>query len=84
MGALDSRDGLLQVVDVMPQGDGSARVTVVEMIGERGYIKRRVETVRRLARRATRLNGRTRADGEHFCSGQGRMTVQVWPTGEGE
>lgn len=74
-----SRDGLLQVADVSPQSDGGVRVTVVEMIGERGYIERRREAVRRLARRVTHMSGPTRLGEARFDCGHGLMTVTVWP-----
>lgn len=77
-----TRDGLLQVVDVSPTSRGSLRVTIVEMVGERGYLERRMGAARHLARRSVYLSGRTQADPVHFCGGQGRVTVEVFPTVE--
>lgn len=76
---MHTRDGLLWVAEVSPTPAGGARVTIVEMVGERGYLERRMSAARALARRAVNMTGRTQADPVHFCGGQGRVTVEVFP-----
>lgn len=75
-----TRDGLLQVsADVLDAGDGAVRVTVVEMVGERGYLERRMSAARSLAKRAVYMTGPTKAEPVHFCNGQGRVTFLIRP-----
>lgn len=47
-----SRNGLFQITDTSWDSNGTLRVTVREMIGERELLKSRLEAMRRLARRA--------------------------------
>lgn len=72
-----TRDGLLQVAAVLDAGDGAMRVTVIEMVGERGYLERRMSTARSLAKRAVDNAGSSKADPVHFCNGQGRVTFLI-------
>lgn len=77
-----TRDGLLWVADINPRNDGTIRVTVVEMVGERGYLERRMSTARSLAKRAVYMTGSAKAGPVHFCQGQGRVTFTV--SGKGD
>lgn len=47
-----SRNGLYQITDTSWDSNGTLRVTVREMIGEREIPKARLEAMRRFARRA--------------------------------
>lgn len=76
---MSTRDGLLWVADISPQGDGTVRVTVLEMVGQRGYLKQRMSTARSLAKRAARMTGSAKAGPVHFCQGQERITFTVTP-----
>lgn len=74
-----TRDGLLWVADINPNSDGTMRVTVLEMVGQRGYIKQRMSTARSLAKRAVYMTGSAKAGPVHFCQGQERVTFTVAP-----
>lgn len=76
---MSTRDGLLWVADISPQGDGAVRVTVLEMVGQRGYLKQRMSTARSLAKRAVHMAGSAKAGPVHFCRGQERITFTVAP-----
>lgn len=76
---MSTRDGLLWVADISPQGDGTVRVTVLEMVGQRGYLKQRMSTARSLAKRAAHMAGSAKAGPVHYCQGQERITFTVAP-----
>lgn len=76
---MSTRDGLLWVADISPQGDGAVRVTVLEMVGQRGYLKQRMSTARSLAKRAAHMAGSAKAGPVHYCQGQERITFTVAP-----
>lgn len=65
-----SRNGLYQITDTSWDSNGTLRVTVREMIGEREMPKARLEAMRRFARRAL----------PEYHEGQtkGAATVRVW------
>lgn len=65
-----SRNGMYQITDTAWDSNGTLRVTVREMIGERELPKARLEAMRRLARRAL----------PEYYPGQTRRasTVRTW------
>lgn len=65
-----SRNGLYQITDTHWDSNGTLRVTVREMIGERELPKARLEAMRRFARRAL----------PEYRPGQtrGASTVRTW------
>jgi hypothetical protein len=74
-----SRDGLLAVADIYDNGDGSQRVTIMEMIGQRGYLSTRLKAARALARRATGLTGPTHVGPVHWYQCQEFVSITVKP-----
>lgn len=67
-----SRNGLYQITDTAWDSNGTLRVTVRELIGERGIPKARLEAMRRFARRAL----------PEYHKGQtkGARTIRTWYT----
>jgi hypothetical protein len=56
-----SRNGLYQITDTSWDSNGTLRVTVRELIGERGISKARLEAMRRFARRALAHQDQTKS-----------------------